>query len=200
MPRIVMSPEERKEAGRLAAKRWRDANKEKHRAAVKRCQNTPEARERHRKRQLGYAANNREQERLRAAEWRKNNPEKARELDRAMYLKNKSAALEYNRNYRLANPDRCGMWARNRQGRKRAGGGSLSKGYVDFLYEQQGGKCLTCPADFRETGYQIDHVIPLAKGGRHCDDNVQLLCPTCNKRKAARSLFDFLTILAAEND
>ena len=199
MPRIAMSPEERKEAGRLAAKRWRDANKEKHRAAVARCRNTPEGMESHRKRQAEYAANNREQERLRAAEWRKNNPEKARELDRAMYLKSKPEILEYNRKYRSANPERMSLWARNRQARKRAGGGGLSKGYVAFLREQQNDKCLACYADFTETGYQIDHVIPLAKGGQHCDGNVQLLCPTCNKRKATRSLFEFLTILAAEN-
>lgn len=199
MPRIAMSPEERKEAGRLAAKRWRDANKEKHRAAVKRHRNTPEGRESHRIRQAEYAASNREQERVRAAEWRKNNPEKARDLDRAMYLKSKPAILEYNRKYRSENPERCSVWARNRQARKRAGGGTLSKEHVDFLLAWQAGRCLTCNVDFASTGYHIDHVIPLAKGGAHCDENVQLLCPTCNKRKATRSLFEFLTILAAEN-
>lgn len=199
MSRVAMSPEERKEAGRLAAKRWRDANPEKHRAAVARCRNTPEGRAAHRKQQADYAANNREQERLRAAEWRKNNPQKARDLDRTMYLKSKPAILEYNRKYRSENPERCSEWARNRQARKRAGGGTLSKGYVDFLLAWQSGKCLTCRVDLTSTGYHIDHVVPLAKGGQHCDDNVQLLCPTCNKRKATRSLYEFLLILAAEN-
>lgn len=199
MPRIAMTETERKASQLAAAKRWRDANKEKHRAAVKRCRNTPEAMEAHRRRQAEYAAANREQERLRAAEWRKNNPDKARELDRAMYLKNKTSALEYNRLYRQANPERSGLWARNRQARKRAGGGGLSKGYVEFLLTWQNGKCLTCNANLQATGYHIDHVIPLAKGGQHCDDNVQLLCPTCNKRKATRSLYEFLLILAAEN-
>lgn len=200
MPRIAMTPEERKEAQRLAAKRWRDANVEKHRAAVKRCRNTPEGRELHRNRQAKYAANNREQERSRAADWRKNNPEKARSLSRAIYLKNRPAVLEYVRKYRAENPERASHWAKNRQARKRAGGGSLSKAHVDFLLTWQSGKCLTCNVDFASTGYHVDHVIPLAKGGEHCDGNVQLLCPTCNKRKATRSLFEFLTILAAEND
>lgn len=199
MPRIAMTETERKASQLAAAKRWRDANKEKHRAAVKRCRNTPEGMEAHRRRQAEYAAVNREQERLRVAEWRKNNPDKARELDRAMYLKNKVDALEYNRQYRQANPERCGLWARNRQARKRAGGGGLSKGYVAFLLTWQNGKCLACNADLHATGYHIDHVIPLAKGGQHCDGNVQLLCPTCNKRKATRSLHEFLVILAAEN-
>ena len=191
MSRVAMSPEERKEAGRLAAKRWRDANPEKHRAAVARCRNTPEGRAAHRKQQADYAANNREQERLRAAEWRKNNPQKARDLDRAMYLKSKPAILEYNRKYRSENPERCSEWARNRQARKRAGGGTLSKGYVDFLLAWQAGKCLTCNADLTSTGYHIDHVIPLASGGLHTISNLVVSCPSCNLRKSNKDPFVF---------
>ena len=37
----------------------------------------------------------------------------------------------------------------------------------------------------------LDHILPLALGGRHDDDNLQLLCGTCNMRKGARDPTEF---------
>lgn len=33
---------------------------------------------------------------------------------------------------------------------------------------------------------ELDHVMPLSKGGTHSMDNVQLLCRKCNQRKGSR--------------
>ncbi|MVO95113.1 HNH endonuclease [Rhizobium leguminosarum] len=33
---------------------------------------------------------------------------------------------------------------------------------------------------------EIDHIIPLARGGDHVEDNMQALCATCNRSKGAR--------------
>jgi 5-methylcytosine-specific restriction endonuclease McrA len=38
-------------------------------------------------------------------------------------------------------------------------------------------------------GYEVDHIIPLAKGGLHHEDNLQYLTPLENKRKGAKLLF-----------
>lgn len=170
-PKKYKTIEEKKAAQRAAAKRWRDkpGNAEKHRLAVKECRKKPHAKDAHRKRQLIYAARNRKQEARRTAKWRKDNPEKSRQL------------------------------GRNRQARKRAGGGKIRRTFILALYVLQDGKCLTCKADFQKTGYEIDHVTPLSKGGEHAEWNVQLLCPKCNRRKSAKEMKEFLAILEAEN-
>ena len=31
--------------------------------------------------------------------------------------------------------------------------------------------------------YDIDHIIPLARGGTEDDDNLQALCPGCHRKK-----------------
>jgi 5-methylcytosine-specific restriction endonuclease McrA len=36
------------------------------------------------------------------------------------------------------------------------------------------------------SGYHIDHVIPVSRGGLHEIGNLQLLTPRCNLRKGAR--------------
>tara|TARA_R110000764_G_C10815989_1_gene360967 strand:+ start:372 stop:569 length:198 start_codon:yes stop_codon:yes gene_type:complete len=38
---------------------------------------------------------------------------------------------------------------------------------------------LNCPA-----GYEVDHIIPISKGGLHHQDNLQYLTPDENKRKS----------------
>lgn len=38
----------------------------------------------------------------------------------------------------------------------------------------------------------MDHIMPLALGGTNTDDNIQLLCPTCNRSKHAKHPVDFM--------
>lgn len=41
-------------------------------------------------------------------------------------------------------------------------------------------KCNHCGAVDK---LEVDHIIPLSKGGRHDEDNMQILCKTCNLKK-----------------
>ena len=47
-------------------------------------------------------------------------------------------------------------------------------------------RCANCGATER---LEIDHIIPLSRGGRHDEDNFQVLCKRCNLRKGRG--FDF---------
>lgn len=44
-----------------------------------------------------------------------------------------------------------------------------------------------------------NRIIPLVKGGLHCDTNIQLLCPMCNRKKGSRSLPVFMKILESQS-
>lgn len=86
------------------------------------------------------------------------------------------------RNYRAKNPHKSREWSQTRKGRKT---GRLPRGTIPRLYEEQNALCVLCRVSL-ETGYHMDHIFPLSKGGKHVAENIQLLCPTCNVRKSAK--------------
>lgn len=53
------------------------------------------------------------------------------------------------------------------------------------LCEEYGNACASCG---REGELVIDHVLPLAKGGTNTIDNIQPLCPACNRQKGTKHL------------
>ena len=75
-----------------------------------------------------------------------------------------------------------------------AGAPQRSKNIKRVLYERQQGRCA---GQCGEGGkgrvldldlFEIDHIVPRSKGGVDFDDNLQLLCPTCNRKKGSRTM------------
>jgi len=58
----------------------------------------------------------------------------------------------------------------------------------ETLYDVQDGKCVGCGDQFRMRNLELDHITPRSKGGRHSDDNLQLLCGWCNRTKGNRDM------------
>jgi site-specific DNA-methyltransferase (adenine-specific) len=56
------------------------------------------------------------------------------------------------------------------------------------LYKEQNGKCNACGVDFESRNLEIDHIIPVAKGGGDYYENYQLLCGSCNRIKGDRPM------------
>lgn len=179
-------------------KKWQKENEEKCKIAAKKWKSSEGGKIANRKNSNNYAAKNRESEKIKSAKWRKENPEKAKITSRNYYLKNKESVIASNRLYRSKNIEIYRLYGALYRGKKRSSGGYVHPSYVDLLFSEQGGRCACCDVDFSSSPCQIDHVEPISKGGVHCEENLQLLCEICNKRKSDRKLVDFLKIIWAE--
>lgn len=76
---------------------------------------------------------------------------------------------------------------RNREHRKR---GRVSTDIIQRLKTLQRSRCAVCGGRLKQ--FHLDHIEPLSRGGPHHDHNVQLLCPPCNLRKAAKDPIQFM--------
>lgn len=60
--------------------------------------------------------------------------------------------------------------------------GHIPKEVRHAVFERCGGMCAECETRF---DIQYDHIIPVARGGSSNEENLQLLCGECNRRKSA---------------
>jgi 5-methylcytosine-specific restriction endonuclease McrA len=112
----------------------------------------------------------------------------------AWHLRNPHYSVEYY----AKNVDLCKAKDHRRRARKKGIVGTTSKGLIQLLLSEQGGKCPYCLSNLYEVGHHLDHYMPLALDGRHADENLQLTCPTCNRKKGAKNPIDFLqTVMRA---
>jgi 5-methylcytosine-specific restriction endonuclease McrA len=91
-------------------------------------------------------------------------------------------AAECVRRYRQNNPDKVREFTQRRAGRKLD---KLPYGTIPKLRTAQGDKCAICCTKLKGKGH-VDHIVPLARGGRHAPRNLQILCPPCNLHKSDR--------------
>lgn len=96
-------------------------------------------------------------------------------------------ANESVKKYRSNNPDKIREWSSTRHKRKT---GRLPRGTINFIGSKQAWLCVYCSCNISQK-YHVDHIMPLAKGGKHEPNNIQILCPTCNVRKAAKLDFEY---------
>lgn len=122
------------------------------------------------------------------------NPDLIRRSLRKSYLKHRARRLEEMRIWRRANKQKVLLWMRGWKAARRAAGivGRFTPQDVERLLIAQQGKCVGCTTDLHEK-FEVDHIVPLARGGTNAPDNLQLLCPFCNKSKGAKSMSEWLS-------
>ncbi|MBW8001867.1 MAG: DUF262 domain-containing protein [Planctomycetes bacterium] len=54
------------------------------------------------------------------------------------------------------------------------------------VYEKQKGKCVVCKKHFEIEEMEADHIKPWHEGGKTTEENCQMLCKECNRRKSGR--------------
>jgi 5-methylcytosine-specific restriction endonuclease McrA len=149
-----------------AGKEWYAEHREKERA---RCRNRSEE----------Y----RERARVRSRLWYQAHRQHHRELMKVWVERNREKIREYMRLYCARNPERSREHCRRRRARK------LSRQLAYFTAKELDARmsvfgycCAYCSGPFEE----VDHAIPLARGGAHCLANLRPACRACNRRKSAK--------------
>jgi len=55
-----------------------------------------------------------------------------------------------------------------------------------YVFERDFYRCQSCGKNNLETNLAVDHIIPLARGGKNDISNLQTLCFSCNQQKSDR--------------
>lgn len=61
----------------------------------------------------------------------------------------------------------------------------FSRNIRDKVFKRDGYRCVRCGASNKEKRLEVDHIIPISRGGTNDMDNLQTLCWECNKDKGA---------------
>ena len=172
-------------------------------ASAKRRANSPEKVKAARDK---YQAANRDKVNADSAAWRANNRALFNQIAKAYRVNNRAAIAasqqariaadparraEIRARYRKRHPEKMRAEWRARRAKKRQNGGALSAGLERKLFTLQRGKCACC-GKLLGRDFHMDHIMPLALGGRNSDENMQLLRKLCNLKKNAKHPIDYM--------
>jgi len=106
---------------------------------------------------------------------------------REYYQEHREEIATRNRQYGQKHPKKIQELKRRRRIRKR----KARIGPVDGqkLYTLYNNTCIYCGG---KNDLTLDHIVPLIKGGVHCEDNLVVACRSCNSSKQDQSLEDWL--------
>lgn len=143
-----------------------------------------------------HSQENIEARRAAKEKWRRNNPDKQKESEARYRDRNREKILDAQRAYRKENPDArrevqrkwrknnpeavCEAQRRYRRRKINAEGSHTLKEVMELL-DDQGGLCACCGG---VDNMELDHIVPLSKGGGDDISNLQWLCMSCNRRKS----------------
>lgn len=130
----------------------------------------------------------------RAREWQVKNEERRKAYMRDYCAKNSSAAVDRMAQWKKDNPDKSKANAIDYQNRRRAKienadpkDREQAAAFTLREKRKRSHDCYYCKKRFRGK-FNIDHIMPLARGGSHSTDNLCVACPFCNRSKSDRPL------------
>ena len=117
---------------------------------------------------------------------REQDPEGYRARQNAWMKLNIGRVRRYSRDWNKRNK----LYRRAQQAARRSNEGSYSSNDVLDIYRKQKGRCAACGVKLRRV-FDVDHIVPLKRGGTSWPRNLQLLCRTCNRSKKDRDPLDY---------
>jgi 5-methylcytosine-specific restriction endonuclease McrA len=122
--------------------------------------------------------------------WRSANPEAARAHQRSYYERTRDSRrdirLEQTRQWAAANPDAVRANGSKHSAKRRARKRDTQIDRVDLaaILDEHGRFCHLCEREIAEDDVlEMDHVVPLSRGGSHTADNIRPSHRRCNRRK-----------------
>lgn len=198
------------------SKRWAEANREKsngfkrkyeannkEKARQSRAKWAEENKEMIRQRSRDNYAANREDILARIREYNAAHPEKKQARQKRYEDSHWDQILQRSRDYYATHKElhnaRAKSWSdrhpeaklahvHNRRAKKLANGGTYTESEWIALKRKYDYRCLCCFKQEPEIWLTIDHVVPIAAGGRNSIDNLQPLCLHCNQSKGTKCI------------
>jgi 5-methylcytosine-specific restriction endonuclease McrA len=135
--------------------------------------------------------------RRKAAEPADRRRQRGRERTRHRYVSDPAAWLARQKDWRQRNPKKAHAYVRASHSKRRdaSNGESLTSAEWLALLEHHGGRCAYCESD---DNVEIDHRIPLIRGGSNTIENILPACRSCNRRKHRRTEEEFRELLQRE--
>jgi 5-methylcytosine-specific restriction endonuclease McrA len=133
-----------------------------------------------------YVAKNKEKVTVYKKDWYQKNQAELRKNFCENYKKNADHRKEKAKEWKEKNPEKAKIIHRASQAKRRArfreADGHHSASDIEKLLLLQKWKCPMCHSNLR-SGFHVDHVHPLSRGGSNWPSNLQCLCPKCNQQK-----------------
>lgn len=124
-----------------------------------------------------------------AAEYRRRNAERIRAYNHAYRQRTKDHILQYNVAYRAKNRPKWRAYSADQQQLRRGVGDFISRFAV---YDTHNGICGICDLPVSRDAFQVDHIVPIKRGGKHIVANLQPAHARCNRMKHDRIGFKII--------
>jgi 5-methylcytosine-specific restriction endonuclease McrA len=136
-----------------------------------------------------------EQHKEESARYRNKHVEQVREILRKWYFKNVTLNRQRNRSamkiWRSENKEKIKMYEENRRALiLGVEGNGITVEEWETIKNEASNRCSYCGQ--KSNKLQMDHVVPVSKGGSHNAENIVPACPSCNQSKGNRGLLKFL--------
>ena len=114
---------------------------------------------------------------------------------RAYYRRNRASRIAAVKLYEKTNFAKVRVWKRVRSARRRsrlvAAPGTCSRQQWLWRFQFYGGRCAYCPCELKFEEAQMEHRIPISRGGSNWPANIVPSCAECNLRKGTKTSVEF---------
>ena len=114
---------------------------------------------------------------------------------RDYYRRNRESRIAAVKEYDRVNHVKVRVWKRIRSARRRtrlvAALGTCSREQWLWRFQFYGGHCAYCPRELRFDEAQMEHRIPISRGGSNWPANIVPACADCNLRKGTKTSAEF---------
>lgn len=184
------------EAKKSYMKQYRETNREKIKNQSKIKRSTPEWKQRRKQHRKTYKERHKETIRKQQKRYRQKNREKCVAATKRWILKHPERNKAFKKKYQDKHKAEAALKLKSR--RALIKGCTVDERGVNKFYQNARNKqwvsCYWCQTLVRGQDCHIDHIVPLAKGGRHAIDNLCTSCCVCNRSKSSKLPHEWRTL------